>query len=272
MIGLYSSFFVSFFRFNYLVYNMPFSSNKELPSRIKKLFKSEQLRTIFRKTFNNVFGKTRDEEQAFAIATSAAKNKMNNNNEMSLATSILGLHAYRAKVLNNSPDCSCHKLSNKTVVQQLSMTATVEQKLSILDEDTDFFIEGIALQEGSYTGQTQDEPIFYSGDVLNKVAPSLVDKPLRLDHLQGLSDIVGKVVSASYDAVKKAIIFKAKVFDEKAKRLLKEKLVGAVSVGIRVDTVINNSSIEANDGVFEELSLTENPACKTCVITTITGS
>lgn len=251
---------------------MPYSSNSELPNRIKKLLPSATAQTTFRNVFNKVFAETGDETKAFAIATSTAKKSMKEKKTMSLATRILELHVYRTKIAKSpeKKDCACHKMSDATsTVQKLSLKTVFEQKLSVMDERDDFVIEGVALQEGSYKGQTQDEPIFYSGDILSKVAPSLVGKPLRLDHLQGLSDIVGKVIHSSYDAAKKAILFKAKVFDEKAKRLLKEGLVGAVSVGIRVDTVLGENGREANDGDFEELSLTETPACKTCVITNI---
>lgn len=129
-----------------------------------------------------------------------------------------------------------------------------------LSHGSDLIIEGIALQEGTFKG------IHYSAEFLKKVAKTFIGVPLRFDHEKGVRDIAGKVTMAFFDPVRKAIRFTATVFNDLAKRVLKEGLVDSVSVGILVDAVRGKKGVEARDGTGKEISLVGTPACKTCKI------
>lgn len=241
--------------YSFLVNFMVFNSNAGLPARIKTQFPSQRAQSVFRKTFNNIFRRTKDESSAFRIATSAAKKAMKKKMQKNMAKNMLELSLIRLEGIKKA-DIN----GNATVELRLNKGLTLIEELS--DSD-DLIIRGIALQEGTFKN------VFYSAEVLEKMAPSLIGKPLRFDHLQGVADIAGKVIEATFDKAKRAIIFAARVFDLKAIRLLKEKLVNAVSVGAIVDVVSGKKGPEANGGKFRELSLTEDPACKTCKIKTI---
>ncbi len=240
---------------------MPFSSNKDLPTRIKKMFPSTRLQAIFRRTFNSVFASTKNESRAIAIATSAANKAKSKSekNSMKVAKAIQELRKIKIIVALAGLKKVFSK-KNKKLYQQIKI---VEYKaVSQLSSTEDLIIEGVALQEGTFHG------IFYSAEVLKKVAGSFIGKSFKMEHTRGLLGIVGKVIDASFDAAKRAILFTATIFDETAKRLLREKLAKNISVGIEVDTIINEDlkREEVISGEGKEISLVEDPACKTCGI------
>jgi len=79
-------------------------------------------------------------------------------------------------------------------------------------------------------------------------------------------------MQAVVDVERRAILFSASIFDAKAKRLVRDKLVKAVSVSVEVDIVENGGEAMVRDGFAHELSLVEDPACKTCKIISVENS
>ncbi|HEU04798.1 MAG TPA: hypothetical protein ENH95_06795 [Nitrosopumilus sp.] len=165
------------------------------------------------------------------------------------------------------PECTHHipfpESTQQFSKQKFSKVRYPIEKLTVteeLSENGDLIIKGIALQEGVYKG------IFYPREVLEKIAPTLIGVPLRFDHLKGIESIGGKVVESVYDSARRAILFGAKIFDDKAKRLVKEKLIDSVSIGVEVETVNSTNGPTVYSGEAKELSLVEDPACKTCKI------
>jgi len=156
----------------------------------------------------------------------------------------------------NSIDMDC----SKQIKLMFEQDFVLNEELS---SGSDITIEGIALQEGTFKG------IHYSANFLKKVAKSFVGTPLRFDHEKGVRDIAGKILTSLYDPVRKAIVFTATVFNDMAKRIVKEGLVDSVSVGILVDAVRGKKGVEARDGVGKEISLVDVPACKTCKISKV---
>lgn len=225
---------------------MPFNSNAELPARIKKKFPSQRLQTIWRKTWNSAFIQTKDEGRAFAIATTAANKAAR---KQKLSSVLCDLQLVKLNTINGE--------IKKAVELKFDTKVRYVEELSI---GGDITIGGIALQEGTFKG------IHYSAEFLKKIAHTFVGKALKVDHGKGVRDIVGKITSMLFDPIRKALKFTATVFDAQAKRILIDKLVNSVSVGMDVDAVRGKKGIEARDGEGKELSLTEEPACKTCKI------
>lgn len=171
----------------------------------------------------------------------------NSNNRLSNA--MLDLHLVQLNSIVNQKVKPIEVLFNQDIF--------LNEELST---GSDITIEGIALQEGTFKG------IYYSAAFLSKVAKTFIGVPLRFDHAKGIRDIAGKVTHAFFDPIRKAIRFIAVVFNDLAKRVLKEGLVNSVSVGILVDAVRGKKGVEARDGTGKEISLVDVPACKTCKI------
>lgn len=253
---------------------MPYATNADLPARIKKMFKSGAAQSIFRGAFNSVFQQTGDESKAFAIATAQAKKHMRKKAKMGIGIRSFLVEVEKLKITGNPGKSTSSQQMAAPVnhfTEKLPVRLSADNLKSSLGNG-DLLIEGIALQEGTYQGVASPFPVFYSADVLSKVATKLVGKPLRLDHKDGVGDIVGKVVKAAYDHVRRAIVFAATVFDDKTKRLLKEDLVNSVSVGMQVDSMQGAAGMEAHSIDFEELSLVDKGACPTCKIKTVGGA
>lgn len=116
-------------------------------------------------------------------------------------------------------------------------------------------ISGVALKEGTYKGTT------FKGEHLKKGASTLRGCPVKINHIEG--EVFGVVTNAWYDEMKRAVLFEARIENEYISSLLKDGSIKAVSVGVMFNRTEDNV---AKDLEFVELSLTSEPACKSCVI------
>ena len=135
----------------------------------------------------------------------------------------------------------------------------------ILSDSKDaVLITGVALTEGVWKN------VIYSAKELKKVAGHLVGKPLIVEHGQtkefGNTE-VGSVIESYFEPTLKGIVFKAKVTNSLAKKLVKKNILPAVSCSTWMDKKPVNEQIKiGSDYNFAELSLCRVPACDRCFI------
>ena len=125
--------------------------------------------------------------------------------------------------------------------------------------DKKFFIEGTAVEE-----TTSRNGITYVARELELAAPSLQDKPLLKDHDNKVDNIVGRVTKSSYNAVRKAVEFKAQVMDSKIKEMVSDGRLKNVSIGASVkgfrEEESNGTNLKIAEGIeILELSFTPVP-------------
>lgn len=127
-------------------------------------------------------------------------------------------------------------------------------------EKKDFIIEGTAINE-----TVTRNSIRYSGKELKKSYKTLRDKPILKDHGNVIDSIVGRTTeNIIYDSKNKCIRFKGKIMDEKCKEMISDGRIKHVSIGAKVDDLVE---VEENGQVFMdaigleflELSLTPVP-------------
>ncbi|MBW1975923.1 MAG: ChaB family protein [Deltaproteobacteria bacterium] len=139
-------------------------------------------------------------------------------------------------------------------LEQLSITFKINEELS--SNEGDLYISGIALAEGTYHGK------YYPNEILPEIAKQLVGKPLKMAHGKKPKDVVGRVTGTKYDAGLRQVGFRAKVFDELAKKLIEEELYADVSIGVWIDKFndVFHGWTAANPEV-DELSILEKGEC-----------
>lgn len=125
-------------------------------------------------------------------------------------------------------------------------------------------ITGVALTEGVWKN------VIYSAKELKKVASALRGKPLIVEHGRtrefGTRE-VGVIDSSYWEPTLRGIIFKARVTDALAKRLVKKGVLPAVSCSTWMEKRPINENIKVGSQYnFAELSLCRTPACDRCFI------
>jgi len=124
-------------------------------------------------------------------------------------------------------------------------------------ENGDFLIEGTAIN-ATTTGNGHT----FLVEELRPAANGLTGVPLLEDHRNEVSAIKGRVISGTFNEAAQKIDFKAKVVDEKCKKMIKQGLLNSVSVGAMAGSVeeSDDGSIIVRDIQFKELSLVAVPA------------
>jgi len=148
-----------------------------------------------------------------------------------------------------------------------------EKSLEMLDlpiyvieslQDKPIVVTGIALAEGIW------KSVVYTPEEISKAADDLKGKPLLVEH--GHDDHfndrkVGEVTEAHFDPTLKALVFKAKVEDEEARKLVMNGTFQAVSCSTWMEKRTINQDLKMGYAFhFAELSLVKNPACEKCFI------
>lgn len=125
-------------------------------------------------------------------------------------------------------------------------------------------ITGIALTEGVWKN------VIYSAAELKKYAPTLKGKPVLVEHgntKEFGNKHVGVVIDSYFEPNLKGIVFKAKITDPLAKRLVKKEVLPAISASTWMDKKSINENIQIGRKYqFAELSLVRTPACNRCFI------
>lgn len=121
----------------------------------------------------------------------------------------------------------------------------------------DFVIQGIAINETTTSNGHK-----FIAEELRPAAEGMVGIPLLKDHINSVDTIVGRVLTAGFDDIKKNIQFKARVNDEKAQKLIKRGDLNSVSIGAMVKELEEGEDGEliARGIKVKELSLVAVPA------------
>ena len=136
----------------------------------------------------------------------------------------------------------------------------ISQELKKGEMPKSLMIKAIALKEGTWNG------LFYPREELKKFGEGLKGVPLMVDHSKSVRDIVGEVLTSEYDESQRAIIIEARVDDPELIKLILDKKVNGVSVGVFVERIRENGRLVARDYDFAELSIVIVPACDKCEI------
>ena len=122
--------------------------------------------------------------------------------------------------------------------------------------EKDFMIKGIAISE-----TTTHNGHKYIAEELEKAAPSLIGRPLLIDHKNEVEAIKGKIIYSFYDPAKKNIQFEAKVMDEKIREMITDGRIDKVSIGAFAEDLIQEDGNLIAKGIkIAELSLVAVPA------------
>lgn len=123
--------------------------------------------------------------------------------------------------------------------------------------DRDFIIKGVAISETTTHNNHK-----YIAEELQKAAPSLMGKPLLVDHDNRVESIKGRITNSLWNGAAKCIEFEAKVMDTKIKEMVRDGRINNVSIGaFAQDLVKEDSGTLIAKGInIAELSLVAVPA------------
>ena len=100
----------------------------------------------------------------------------------------------------------------------------------------DFMIKGIAINE-----TTTRNGIKYIASELDKAASSFRNKPILLDHVNSVKNIVGRTTeNVVFDFEKKGITFEAKIMDKEIQKMINDGRIQEVSIGASVKDLIES--------------------------------
>lgn len=124
-------------------------------------------------------------------------------------------------------------------------------------KDQDFIIKGVAISETTTHNNHK-----YIAEELQKAAPSLIGRPLLVDHDNRVESIKGRITDSLFDPALRHIKFEAKVMDEKIREMIKDGRINNVSIGAYAEDLVKEDSgaIIAKGIKIAELSLVAVPA------------
>jgi len=155
--------------------------------------------------------------------------------------------------------CYQELLSFKRAEERLSVCFKVEEA----EEKKPLIITGIALAEGKWNDK------YYDHEVVSQALDLLKGMPVYVEHQKTREygeRQVGEVVSAEWNDLIKAALFKISITDEDARRDVLSGRFKAVSLGGHTEIELKNGEKIVKRLLFDEISLTETPACKKCLI------
>jgi hypothetical protein len=119
-------------------------------------------------------------------------------------------------------------ISNRsnTMVNKITYSAPFNLTKESVDDRLGYFINGIAINE-----TVTRNGVKYEAEELEKAAHTLQNKPLLKDHENKTDNIIGRVRESTYDKLKRAIVFRAQVMDEKAIEMMQDGRITNVSIG-----------------------------------------
>ena len=105
----------------------------------------------------------------------------------------------------------------------------------------DFFIKGMAINE-----TVTRNGVKYIATELEKAAPSFRNKPILLDHENKVMNTVGRTTeNVNFSHEKHGIEFEAKIMDSKIKEMINDGRITDVSIGAKVQDLIQNKDDES---------------------------
>ena len=96
----------------------------------------------------------------------------------------------------------------------------------------DMIVRAVAISES-----VSRNNVTYIAKELEMAAPTWQGKPLLLDHVNSVKNIVGRIVKSWYDEGSKAVLFEGRVVDEEIKQMIRDKRLVDVSIGARVESL-----------------------------------
>ncbi len=135
---------------------------------------------------------------------------------------------------------------------------------TLKSESGDFLIRGIAINATTTRNRTR-----FEAAELQASAPSLRNKPILKDHNNSVDAIVGRTTqNVQFDQQVQAVVFEARIVDEKIQKMINTGLIQNVSIGAHLtqdpevvkDEEGNVEAIVAKGIDFVELSLVAVPA------------
>jgi len=156
---------------------------------------------------------------------------------------------------------SCYQelLSFKRSKETLSMCFNVGEAT----EERPLVITGIALAEGKWNDK------YYDHEVVSQALELLKEMPVYVEHrkIEEYGERqVGEVIAAEWNDLIKAALFKISITDEDAKKDILSGRFKAVSLGGYTEVELENGEKVVKKLLFDEISLTETPACTKCLI------
>lgn len=144
--------------------------------------------------------------------------------------------------------------------QMLEFNVPIIENYTINDE---FIIKGKAISETTTHNNHK-----YIAEELEKAAPSLLNKPLLIDHENKVESIKGRVVKSYFDKGDKSVHFEAKVMDKTMREMIKDGRITNVSIGAYAKDLVKeeDGSLIAKDLKVAELSLVAVPADENATI------
>jgi len=109
---------------------------------------------------------------------------------------------------------------------------------SIFDDNTqEFLIRGVAINETTTLNNVK-----YVAEELEKAAPTFRNVPILLDHKNEVKNIVGRTTSnVNFNSSARRIDFEAKIMDEQIKEMIRDGRIQNVSIGAKVEDLIEES-------------------------------
>ena len=101
----------------------------------------------------------------------------------------------------------------------------------------DFIIRGVAINS-----TTTRNGITYNAEELESAAPSFRNKPIMVDHSGDVKDIVGRTTeNVNFNSMNKSIDFEGRIMDSKIKEMINDGRITDVSIGAKVDDIIEDT-------------------------------
>ena len=112
--------------------------------------------------------------------------------------------------------------------------------------DPDFLIRGVAINETTTLNNVK-----YISEELQKAAISFRNVPVLLDHKNEIKNIVGRTTEkVDFNIQEKRIDYEAKIMDNQIKEMIKDGRIQNVSIGAKVDDLI-----EEEDGSMKAIGI-----------------
>lgn len=147
--------------------------------------------------------------------------------------------------------------NDKKTWQNLSFSAPITEFIKTPNTN-EFIIRGTAISETTTHNNHK-----YIAEELERAAPSLIGRPLLVDHNNSVESIKGRVFTSMFDKNSRSIKFEAKVMDEKIKEMIGDGRITSVSIGAFAKDFVQDESSDAiiAKGIeIAELSLVAVPA------------
>ena len=208
---------------------MPYKSNAELPNAVKDNLPSGA-QTTWRKAFNAALGQyDGDESTAAKVAWAAVKKSYTKKGD---------------KWVKKEGVSDWHRITYSVPI------STVKEILG--EAKGGFNIHGTAINETITRNNVK-----YSAEELEPAAKTLINKPILKDHRNEVDAVIGKVKEAFFDKNSHSVQFTGQIMDSKIKEMIQDGRLDSVSIGARVNDLVEESNEEGDYVVAKGIEILE---------------